>query len=173
MLFTGDSTGNALDNYIGEDENQRHHEENRSIIANTHIFVVPHHGSEASRSWRWTLNVAKNSPNLQMAIINIDPTKSLYAHLQAWIADVLWPNSMKGEEHNIHYKRSKINPRTLSINENVFTTGQYNKEGFIKISIKNNQIYKDDKPLEKPLFSGTPPLPRRSTPGHPKATGRF
>ena len=165
VLFTGDSSGNALDNYIGEDENSKYHIENRRIIAGTHVFVVPHHGSEAPWCWRWTLNVVKNSPDLRIAIINVDPTISPYDHPQAWIADVPWPASMKGEEHDIHYRRSKTNPRTLSTDENVFTTGKHSEEGFIKISIKDNAIYKDDKLLEKLPSSRTSSHPRQSVAG--------
>lgn len=145
VLFTGDTTGDALDNYIGEQDNPAYYMRNREIIADTNVFVVPHHGSDNGWCWRWTLNVAKNSPKLITAIINVDPSASKHDHPQSWLVDVPWPKSMttSGDTHKFFYKRGE-DFRSLDISENIFTTGCFEKNGskfpYIEISIKDGKL---------------------------------
>lgn len=173
-LFTGDSTGEALDNYIEQGSTSfpgnPHFVYNREIISNTNIFVMPHHGSDTDGSWRWTLNVTKNSPNLVATIINVDAKSSPYRHPGAWIRDVTWPATMQGEEHDITYNRRK-DYRENVISENLFTTGAYAEDRFIEIVINAEGIYikneKEESYKELLTSSKTTPQkrPRDSTGG--------
>ena len=146
ILFTGDSTGEALDNYIEQGSpgftRNPHSAENRAIIANTHIFVIPHHGSDTDGSWRWALNVVKNSPCLLATIISANPTIRGYCHPQSWLVDVPWPKSMSFlcEKHKFYYKRG-TDTRELDINERMFTTGLSGaSEPYIEIMIHEGTI---------------------------------
>lgn len=139
VLFTGDSTGEALDNYIGQESNPTNWKYNRQTIENTNIFVMPHHGSEEGGSWRWTLNVTKNSPNLLATIVSINPKNSIYAHPRAWIKDVTWPDTMRSiDATNVFsYNRGSGQALQSQIEENLFTTGDHEeKVNFIEFTIK-------------------------------------
>ena len=141
VLFTGDSTGYALDHYIAQnlgDRRNPYFELNRNIIENTSIFVMPHHGSDREKCWRWTLNVVKTSPNLMATIINADPITSPYRHPRVWIRDVIWPPSMISEEaHTICYNWQD-GAYTLSVNERLFTTGSLYADHRIEITLSQD-----------------------------------
>lgn len=170
VLFTGDSTGRALDKYIEQEEGVSWWKENRDVIANTNIFVMPHHGSEEDGAWRWTLNVTKYSPNLIATIINVDATKTLYNHPRAWITDVTWPDSMQsvGFANLFSYNRGRGQTLQAQIAENLFTTGDH-EEGvnFIEIIIKEEDssinIMRDKREIPLGIPIRPPSAMRHST----------
>ena len=161
-----------MDNYIAQnlDENGDKKEnpysrQNRNIIENTNIFVMPHHGSDEKKCWRWTLNVAKTSPNLMATIVSADPITSRYRHPRAWIKDVVWPLSMMSEEaHTIYYNWGD-GPYGLAIKERLFTTGSLLENHYIEITIcRDADIKIEEFPKDQPS-SRT----RRSMPFRKKA----
>lgn len=160
-LFTGDSTGKAFDHYVGQYTGagitNDYWKDNRGIIDGTHIFVMPHHGSDQDGSWRWTLNVTKENPNLLATIINVDPEESPYGHPRAWIRDVTWPSSMsmKCEQHEVCYTRTNI-IFNLKTNDSLFTTGSHAKDHFIEILIDKKGVQKKKEGEEGFVFLGKP-----------------
>ena len=177
VLFTGDSTGEALDNYIEQGSTNfpgnPHSAYNREIIANTHIFVIPHHGSDTRGSWRWTLNVVKNSPCLLATIISANPSIQGYYHPQSWLVDISWPKSMSFlcEKHKFYYKRG-TDTRELDINERMFTTGlSGDSEPYIEIMIQEGTITMPNTEhpvrLEEICEFQSPVVSRTSSPGTP------
>ena len=103
VLFTGDATGKTLDNYV-----EKHQgvigfqkfvvDQNRKLLENVHLLVIPHHGSSTEDSFRWTLYILKHSNNLLASVISADAFVGQYKDIRSWIRDVSWPWTMKNTE---------------------------------------------------------------------------
>lgn len=96
ILFTGDSTGDAFDRFLTKSGTNSFQNsivvENRKIIKNVNVFVMPHHGTDTDCSWRWTNRIIKdNYSDLVAMIACVDPATSPYGHARNWIRDLIFP----------------------------------------------------------------------------------
>ena len=110
ILFTGDSTGDAFDRFLTQSGTNPFQDsivgENREIIKNVNVFVMPHHGTDTDGSWRWTNRIIKdNYLNLVAMIACVDPGTSPYGHARNWIRDLMFPPyaRMNDKGHTIVY----------------------------------------------------------------------
>ena len=106
ILFTGDSTGDALDRFLTKQNENKVVQENRQILKSINVFIMPHHGADTEGSWRWTNHIIKSSySNLVAMITCVDPSISNYGHARNWIRDLIFPPYARKAEgpHSIIY----------------------------------------------------------------------